>query len=245
MSAELSAALRVDRTPDTLRIKTTDILRHAISTGLFAAGSRLVERKLCDYTGVSRTIIRESLRHLEAEGLVVVQPNRGPVVSTLTRSQIEQIHQVREALEPLCAKLFTEHADHEAMSQLEIAYAALDKAFQGADPKLMTVCARQVFRAIYDHCGNEFMAETLNRLTARVQYLRELSISQEGRIPKSAAEMLDLIKALRERDGVKAAHAALVHARAASESALRAFDDRASRSQRPAVKKRGRPRKVT
>ena len=72
-----TASLRVIQNTPTLREMTADRLREAIFTMHFKPNDRLVERDLCDQTGVSRTCVREALRHLESEGLV---ESRGEVV---------------------------------------------------------------------------------------------------------------------------------------------------------------------
>lgn len=236
--------LRVERSPESLRNRTTDILRQAISDGFFSSGSRLVERELCNYTGVSRTIIRESLRHLEAEGFVSIVPNRGPVVSTLTRGQVEQIYQVREALEPLCAKLFAESASDDAMKELQDAHASMQALFDSGDVKSIARAARMLFEIIYTNCGNEFISEFLRRLTARVDYLREVSMSQKGRLPLSSKEMKDIVDAITARDGERAAELSLLHVRQAGATALKSFKERESQPAKSTSRPRGRPKKV-
>ena len=69
--------LRIDRNAKTLRELTLDKLRGAIVQGYFRPGARLVERTLCDELGVSRTVVREVLRHLETEGLVEIVARQG------------------------------------------------------------------------------------------------------------------------------------------------------------------------
>ncbi|WP_163535827.1 GntR family transcriptional regulator, partial [Klebsiella pneumoniae] len=62
--------MRVDRSAKTLRELTLEKMREAIVSLRFRPGDRLVERDLCEQLGVSRTVVREVLRHLEAEGIV-------------------------------------------------------------------------------------------------------------------------------------------------------------------------------
>ncbi len=70
-------------------------LRSAIGSGLFKPGQRLIERELCEQVGVGRTSIREALRQLEAEGLVTTIPHRGPIVSTISVEEAEQLYDLR------------------------------------------------------------------------------------------------------------------------------------------------------
>ncbi|HEV3431849.1 MAG TPA: GntR family transcriptional regulator, partial [Paraburkholderia sp.] len=76
-----AASLRVERPTATLRELTLQKMRQAILDAHFAPGERLVERTLCEELGVSRSVVREVLRHLEAEGIVDTLPNQGPIVA--------------------------------------------------------------------------------------------------------------------------------------------------------------------
>ena len=62
-------------------------------------GRTLVERTLCDQLGVSRSVVREAIRYLEAEGLVEIMPNKGPMVARMDWAQAEQIYEIRQLLE--------------------------------------------------------------------------------------------------------------------------------------------------
>ena len=75
--AELQSTLRIEDVP-TVRSMVAQKLREAIMSGKLKPGQRLVERELCEMTGVSRPSIREALRLLEADGLVTTVPHRGP-----------------------------------------------------------------------------------------------------------------------------------------------------------------------
>ena len=95
---------------ETLRTQVVDRLRTAICDQRLPQGSRLIERQLCELLGVSRTLVREALRQLEAEGFVVGNPRTGPSVARLDRETVRGIYEVRAALEALAGKLFVERA---------------------------------------------------------------------------------------------------------------------------------------
>ena len=90
--------LRIHEAPATLRALAVDRLRGAIIAGRFAGGARLVERTLCDQLGVSRSVVREVIRTLEAEGLVETARS-GPIVARLDWAQAAQIYAIRRLLE--------------------------------------------------------------------------------------------------------------------------------------------------
>ena len=91
-ASEIHSSLRIKRQTTTLRQQVLEALRNAILDFQFKPGDRLVERELCAMTGVSRTSVREALRHLESEGLVENVANRGPTVATLTVEDARQIY---------------------------------------------------------------------------------------------------------------------------------------------------------
>src|SRR5438552_16463065 len=91
--------MRVVRNTVTLRQQVLEVLRGAILNFQFKPGDRLIERELCEMTGVSRTSVREALRHLESEGLVQNLPNKGPMVATVTADEAREIFEVRRVLE--------------------------------------------------------------------------------------------------------------------------------------------------
>src|SRR5258708_19994653 len=106
--AELQSRLRIEDVP-TVRSMGTQKLGEGIMSGTVKPGQRLVERELCEMTGVSRPSIREALRLLEADGLVNNVPHRGPVVSTISLEEAKQLYAARAVLEGFagreCARL--------------------------------------------------------------------------------------------------------------------------------------------
>jgi len=115
-------ALRVVKDMPSLRELTTRTLRDAILSMHFKPRQRLVERELCEETGVSRTCVREALRSLEAEGLVERIPNRGIFVASVSVDEARQIYEVRAALEPAFARLFVERASEQDLEALRAAF---------------------------------------------------------------------------------------------------------------------------
>src|SRR5579863_5178279 len=109
------AYLKVDRSAKTLRELTLAKLRGAIVRGYFRPGARLVEWTLCDELGISRTVVREVLRHLETEGLVEIVARQGPVVARLDPTQVAEIYELRGLLEANAARACAENATSEVV----------------------------------------------------------------------------------------------------------------------------------
>jgi DNA-binding GntR family transcriptional regulator len=132
--AENLTTLRIENPPVTLREMALERMRRAIINGVFEPEQRLVERALCEQLGVSRSVIREVIRHLEAEGLVTMLANKGPIVARLDWEDARQIYAVRAALESTavadCARL----ADAEVKKQLRRALDNLHRTSRQRSP---------------------------------------------------------------------------------------------------------------
>jgi GntR family transcriptional regulator, trigonelline degradation regulator len=212
--------LRVEPEKITVRRKVGDVLRNAILEGRFEPGERLIERELCALTGVSRTSVREALRHLESEGLVRSVPNKGPVVADLTLDEARQIYEVREALEPLAASLFAERASDVEFKALKEAITKLEAAFARDSLREVVLETAKLYDVILGGCHNDVIAGIIRGLQARVTFLRTTSMSNPGRSPKSLNEMQDICGAIARRDSASARAFSEIHVRRAAESAL-------------------------
>lgn len=209
--------LRVPREQETLRARTVEILRNAILQLHFKPGQRLIERDLCEQTGVSRTSIREALRHLESEGLIVTIPNKGPVVATVTREDARQIYEVRGQLEAYICRLFTERASDAAIDALESSMDALEQAIRRKDHAAAQLARGEFFNILYDGCDNEVACSISRTLRARVNYLAAEGTRRWDL--ETVSRRRQIVDAIRKRDPEGASDAFLRHLNVALEIA--------------------------
>lgn len=218
------STMRVVRVAAPLRQQVMENLREAIAVGRLAGGTRLVERDLCEMTGVSRTLIREALRQLESEGLVEVIPNKGPIVAKVTPRQAREVFQVRAELEGLASQLFAEHASDVQMKALQDAFARLREAYALGDSTLTLAAKARFYDCLVAGAGNETLGTVLRQLHARAMVLRATSLSQRGRAAESEREIAELMKAIRKRDGEAARKASVAHVRKAEQAAMQVLE---------------------
>lgn len=102
-----------------LRDVVFNTLRQAILRGEFKPGERLMEIQLANKLGVSRTPIREAIRKLELEGLVIMIPRKGAEVADITEKSLRDVLEVRKALEELAVQLACEKITQEELEELE------------------------------------------------------------------------------------------------------------------------------
>jgi len=217
------ADLKVTRNTITLRQIVLDKLRNAIISTQLKPGQRLVERELCEALEVSRTSVREALRHLESEGLVQFAGQRGPSVSVLDVQDVKNIYELRATLEGLAGELFCNRASDAQISALQDTTHALKKAFDCSEVEDILACTREFYDQLLEGSGNAELDASLNRLLARIMVLRAGTIAQAGRWKHSLMEMQAIMQAISNRDSEAARKACIAHVHAAGAIALKRY----------------------
>src|SRR6202790_4795138 len=146
-SSSVLAAISKSAAP--LRRQVLDELRQSIIAGRLNPGERLIERELIAMMGVSRTVIREALRQLEAEGLVDVVPNRGAIVRELTVDEARDLYAIRALLEGLAARMFVEKAGPDEIAELGRELKATAAAYRRRDPEDTIVTKNKLFEVLF------------------------------------------------------------------------------------------------
>jgi DNA-binding GntR family transcriptional regulator len=142
-----------------------DVLRDAIVTGMLQAGEVLNQVELARQFGVSRVPVREALRRLEAEGLVVSPPHRRTVVAALTPSLLDEIFDVRIVLETMVLAAAVPRLRAEDLAALEGLVAAMDR--EGDHRRWMRL-DDQFHDALYRPSGKEFVCRLIGQLRRQV-----------------------------------------------------------------------------
>lgn len=217
--------LRITDLPPLRRDLALERLRSAIIAGHFAPGERLIERDLCGRMGVSRTSIREVLRHLEAEQLIQVEPRRGPIVTRVTRKQICEIYEVRALLEAALVRRFAQQAAGEEIAALRCIYEELRLARMAEDVGQIVVLTKRFIEYMMEVVGHELISDVLQKLIARISVVRVLAIAVPGRLEESARELAIVMDAIERRDGEFAAQSLTTYVLNAAEAALKRFDE--------------------
>ncbi len=209
--------------PLTVQRQTADKLRDAILSGYFKPGERLVEAGLCEMMNVSRTSVREALRRLEAEKLIVIVPNKGPSVAEITWEEAEEIYHVRAMLEAEAAALFAQRATAADVKKMRVALAAFTKAAEGNDAMGRLEATSRFYEVMLAGCGNRIISELLAGLVARVNFLRARSMSRPGRARHSVTELRRILVAIEKKDAAAASAAAVEHVNSACAAARASF----------------------
>lgn len=168
-----------------LRDVVFNTLRQAILRGEFKPGEGLMEIQLANKLGVSRTPIREAIRKLELEGLVIMIPRKGAEVADITEKSLRDVLEVRKALEELAVQLACEKITQEELEELEKAGENFKKVLKRS--KDITEVAEADVRfhdVIYMATDNQKLIHLLNKLREqmyryRVEYLKNPDVHEQ------------------------------------------------------------------
>ena len=227
--SEAAHSLAVERPKTLLRTQVLDRLRQAIVTGHYRPGERLLERELCEALGVSRTSVREALRQLEIEQLVVVGPRGRPSVARLTSAEAGEIYRFREVLESAAVAGFIAHAPDEAFGRLQALTERFAAALHGEDLKERLAVKATFYDVLFSHAGNAPMRTVFEQLFNRIGFLRARSLRHQERAELRAREMRDIVDRIAERDVERAQAAIVGHIRSVGEIAVRHLADEEAR----------------
>lgn len=161
-----------------LRDVVFNTLRKAILRGELKPGERLMEIQLANKLGVSRTPIREAIRKLELEGLVLMIPRKGAEVAQITEKNMQDVLEVRKALEELSVQLACERITAEQVEEMKMAAEDFRKVLKSGDVTKIAEADVKFHDIIFAATNNQRLITLLNNLREqmyrfRVEYLKQ------------------------------------------------------------------------
>lgn len=175
-------------------------LRQAILKGEMEPGERLMEIRLAKKLGVSRTPIREAIRKLELEGLVIMIPRRGAEVAGITEKNLRDVLEVRRCLEELAVELAVERMDEEDIEKLEEARQRFREALKSGDMIRIAQADEQFHDVIFAGTHNEKLVYLLNNLRDQMYRYRLEYIKDKGKRQILMIEHENILNAVKTRN---------------------------------------------
>ncbi len=183
-------------------------LRQAILTGDMKPGERLLEIQLANKLGVSRTPIREAIRMLELEGLVVMVPRRGAQVAQITEKSMSDVLEVRCALDELAVELACARITEEEKEELREACDAFEKATQTGEVHVIAKADVDFHDIIFKVAGNPRLTQMVNNLAEQMYRYRFEYIKDESQHQMLVKEHRRICESISKGD-VKASKTAI------------------------------------
>lgn len=202
--------LKVER-PKTLKENALELLRDAITSDSLKPGERLVERSLCESMGVSRTVVRECIRHLESERLIIGVPNAGFVVASISKEEVQEIYEIRIMLECAAVRSCAQLADQATLQSLHSVYEALSQNLHCGDILQALKHTTEFYRIIFSTGGKSVSWDLVERLNGRISRLRALTLGSAGRKLKGPENIAKILAAIEEKDAERAGEICAQH----------------------------------
>lgn len=194
-----------------LRDVVFQTLRQAILKGELEPGERLMEIQLAERLGVSRTPVREAIRKLELEGLVVMIPRKGAEVAGITEKNVRDVLEVRKALEELAVTLACQRMEESQFNQFDEQNHIFEEALKTGDLAEIAKQDIDFHEVIYLAAGNERLQQMLNNLREQMYRYRMEYIKEEQQRSKLVLEHQEIAEAIQNRDVERAKSAIRVH----------------------------------
>ncbi len=194
-----------------LRDVVFNTLRQAILTGELKPGERLMEIHLANRLGVSRTPIREAIRKLELEGLVTMIPRRGAEVAQITEKSMNDVLEVRRALDALCVELACDRISEEELDKLKKACIGFEQAVTTRDAKKIAQADVALHDIIVQATGNQRLIQLVNNLSEQMYRYRFEYIKDFTQHKRLVEEHRIIYESIVNKDKETASQAAKTH----------------------------------
>ena len=204
-----------------------EYLKHAIIVDEIPPGSPLVELELSESLQMSRTPIREAMRQLETEGLVTTYPARGSFVTVLTPDDVQEIYELRLALELWALERSIARITDEELDALQ---AAFGEGYRTGAWETLHNADQGLHDLITEKAWSRRLLMLLSLLNTQAERIRYQSARSLGRDDLSYREHLHIIQCIRERDLEKSRAALRTHLRSVANSAMDAAKAQAVKS---------------
>ena len=196
-------------------------LRQAILTGEMKPGERLLEIHLANKLGVSRTPIREAIRMLELEGLVIMVPRRGAQVAQITEKSMSDVLEVRCALDELAVELACERITEEEKTELAETCKAFEKATATKQVHVIAKADVEFHDIIFKAAGNPRLTQMINNLAEQMYRYRFEYIKDESQHQMLVEEHKHICESISNRDIAAAKEAIRTHIENQEKSIIR------------------------
>ena len=183
-----------------LRDVVFNTLRQGILRGLLPPGLRLMEIQLAKQLGVSRTPVREAIRKLELEGLVVTIPRKGAEVAEITPKDLHDVLEVRCALEALAVELACQAITEEGLAELETYLDKFKTLVPTGDINALAECDVAFHDVIINSTNNKRLIQLLNNLREQMYRYRLEYLKDNSTHPLLIREHQKIIDCLQNRD---------------------------------------------
>jgi DNA-binding GntR family transcriptional regulator len=186
-------------------------LREDILSGVYGDGQKLIESKIAQDLGISRTPVREAIKKLELEGLVENRLNRGNIVTTIKDRDIEDIYTLRIAIEEITTRWTVERISDQQVILLEEIVDLMEFYTIKKDITKIFELNTQFHELIFKSACSGYLEHVLKDLLQIIKNQRKKSLYSDGRMDSALEEHKEILNAIKLRDSKKAVDVVIKH----------------------------------
>jgi DNA-binding GntR family transcriptional regulator len=162
-------------------------------------GERIIDKKLAEELGVSRSIVRQVLTILVKEELLIMIPRKGFYVKEITRKEIEKIYNIRKILEAYATELAVPKITSGDIAALEEVFRRAKGDLEKDEVKSFIETDIELHKLMVDNCGNEYLKKIINEHNDKYAFFRIADLSRVERAKESYFEHYEIFKAVKEK----------------------------------------------
>lgn len=183
-----------------LRTLVIQEITKAIESGHLTPGSRIVESQIAKAMKISRSPVREAIRHMEQEGLLITIPNRGTFIPELNVKEIEELYSMRALLEGFGARLAAERSTQLDIARLEKVFDEMVKAAKKLHLPTLVRKHTEFHKTICEMSAHQILIDTWIRLQSKLNLFLNIRLHYRGGLKKIPETHRNILKSIKQRD---------------------------------------------
>lgn len=203
----------------------TDLLREEIISGRLLPGSRITVAEVALRYGISQMPVREALKQLAGEGLIIFLPRKGARVVPINVDFVNHVYDLRGAIESLLVRLCVPHINNATMNKLDDLCRQSELAAEAGDVKRLLSINREFHDSLNRLSGNPVALELYDRYTKLMGRLRQKYGVRPNRVSEIAKGHATLVQALREQDADRLGNLVILQCELAKNDLISLMDD--------------------
>ena len=163
-------------------------------------GERIIDKKLAEELGVSRSIVRQVLNILAKEELLTMVPRNGCYVKEITKKEVKEIYNIRKVLEVYATELAVPQIHNDDFEKIERLFKTARKDLEEEKNYSFIEADMQLHRLLINNCGNDLLKKIVNQYNDRYIFYRVIYVTDIKKAKKSYREHYEIFQAIKRRN---------------------------------------------
>ena len=215
---------KIGETFQNLEDQIYKIIKEKIIWHEIKMGERIIDKKLAEELGVSRSMVRQVLTIFTKEELLIMVPRNGFYVREITKKEIEEIYNIRKILEGYATELAVPKIRSRDIAEVEEMFKNAKKDLEKNEVKSFIETDIELHELLVNNCGNEYLKKMINEHIDRYAFYRSIDLGRVERAKESYFEHYEIFKAVKKKNVQLSASLIVKHIENAKNIILNNFD---------------------